>query len=121
MCSSDLYRVDRILFHEIIGTVTDAVYARPHVRYDVFSNNTARLRIELAAVASMAVKAASTPGGTRPLGVEIDPTVGYYAKDGFALALEQATLVPLSGLDDAVNSRSARPAQLWRLHLSYAF
>ena len=26
------YRVDRILFREIIGTVTDAMYAKPHAR-----------------------------------------------------------------------------------------
>ena len=26
------YHIDQILFREIIGTVTDAIYVRPHVR-----------------------------------------------------------------------------------------
>ena len=32
------YRIDRILFREIIGTVTDAVYLRPHARATLAKN-----------------------------------------------------------------------------------
>jgi uncharacterized protein (TIGR04551 family) len=115
------YRVDRILFREIIGTVTDAVYLRPHARIDLYRFASGRLTASLAAVASWAVNAESAPGQKRPLGVELDPTLAYASRDGFQVALEQATLFPLSGLDNRELGLSAEPAQLWRLRLTHGF
>lgn len=115
------YHVDRILFREIIGTVTDAVYVRPHLRADVFRFPTGRLEARLAAIASWAVNAESAPGREHALGIEIDPTLAYASKDGFEVALEQATLFPLAGLDNPELGLSAQPAQLWRLRLAYGF
>ena len=65
--------------------------------------------------------AESTPGGKRPLGLEIDPTLRYDSRVGFTAALEQATLVPLAGLDNPALGRTAKPAQLWRMRMLYAF
>jgi uncharacterized protein (TIGR04551 family) len=115
------YRVDRILFREIIGTVTDAVYVRPHVRWNMVRLGTSWLTSSLAAVASFATFATSTPGGKAPLGVEIDPTLSYGSKDGFGAAIEHAVLIPLAGLDNVELGLKAKPAQLVRLRLTYAF
>lgn len=115
------YRVDRILFREIIGTVTDAVYLRPHVAGDLFRFASGRLRASAAAVWSWAVNPESAPGGRRPLGVEVDPTLSYESRDGFVLALEQATLIPLAGLDNPGLGLKAKPAQLWRLSAAFTF
>jgi len=115
------YRVDRILFREIIGSVTDAGYLRPHVDWAVMRNHRGTLTLGLAAIASWAVYAASTPGGERPLGVEIDPTIRYDSPFGFGMAIEQATLLPLSGLDNPQQGLDAQPAQLWRARLMYGF
>jgi uncharacterized protein (TIGR04551 family) len=115
------YRVDRILFREIIGTVTDAVYLRPHVRWTVADVGPSKLTAQLAAVASFAVQSASAPGGKSPLGVEIDPTLSWGSRDGFNLALEYAALLPLAGLDNRELHMSAKPAQLVRLRAIYAF
>jgi uncharacterized protein (TIGR04551 family) len=115
------YHVDRILFREIIGTVTDAVYVRPHLRADVFRFASGRLEARLAAIASWAVNAESAPGREHALGIELDPTLAYASKDGFEVALEQATLFPLAGLDNPELGLSAQPAQLWRLRLAYGF
>jgi uncharacterized protein (TIGR04551 family) len=115
------YRVDRILFREIIGTVTDAVYLRPHARLDLFRFASGRLTASLAAIASFAVNPESAPGQKRPLGIELDPTLAYASRDGFEVALEQATLFPLAGLDNPELGRSAEPAQLWRLRLTHGF
>lgn len=115
------YRVDRILFREIVGTVTDAIYLRPHARWTVLRVGPSSLSASLAAVASWAVEATSTPGGRSPLGVEIDPTLAYENRDGFAAALEHAALFPLSGLDNPRLHASAQPAQLVRLRLSFVF
>ena len=115
------YRVDRILFREIIGTVTDAIYVKPRLRGDVFRFSSGRLSAELAAVASFAVNHQSAPGQKSPLGVEVDPTLSYRSSDGFELAFEQATLFPLSGLDNPELGLRAKPAQLWRLRAAFVF
>lgn len=115
------YHIDRILFREIIGTVTDAVYLRPHARITLFDAGRAKLVFELAAIASWAAEAQSTPGGERFLGIEIDPTLGLYTRDGFSAVIEQAVFVPGPALDNRIDDITARPAQLWRLHLGYRF
>ncbi len=115
------YHIDRILFREIIGTVTDAVYLKPHLRYDLLTNIKGKLSVGLASVISFAAVPESAPGQAAPLGVEIDPTISYVSDVGFRADLEQATLVPLAGLDNLELSLPAKPAQLWRLRLSYSY
>lgn len=115
------YRIDRILFREIIGTVTDAFYFRPHVRYRAFDEAFGRLELSLFAVTSFAMEVASTPGGDRPLGLELDPSLYYQSREGFAVAVDYAFLVPFSGLDNPAMGLRAQPAQLARLRLMYAF
>jgi uncharacterized protein (TIGR04551 family) len=115
------YRVDRILFREIIGTVTDAIYLRPHLRYDLVRLQKSKLTIGLSANLSFAAVSESAPGQSAPLGFEVDPDITYSSDIGFQAALEQATLAPLAGLDNVELGLPAKPAQLWRLRLSYAF
>jgi uncharacterized protein (TIGR04551 family) len=115
------YRIDRILFREIIGTVTDAIYLRPHARYRLVDDRHAELDAELAVIASWAASAASTPSGARPLGIEIDPGLTYRTRDGFRAALEYAVLLPGAAFDNPDAGLSAAPAQLWRLRLGYVF
>lgn len=115
------YRVDRILFREIIGTVSDAVYVRPHVTWRFLDLGAGRFSASLAAIASFAVESASAPGGESPLGLELDPTLVYESRDGFLLALDYAALFPFSGLDNPAAGLTARPAQLARLRVHFAF
>jgi uncharacterized protein (TIGR04551 family) len=115
------YRIDRILFREIVGTVTDAVYARPHARVRLVEETSFRVTATGAAVASMASFAESTPGGKKPLGVEIDPSITYEHKDGFFATLDYAVLFPLAGLDNPQVGLFAKPAQLVRLRFNYVF
>ena len=115
------YRVDRILFREIIGTVTDAVYLRPHVRLPIADAGGAILSFDTAAIASWAVEAASTPSGERALGVEVDPSLRYETRDGFVASLDYAFLVPLGAFDNSAAGLDARTAQLWRLRMRFPF
>ncbi|HVY47501.1 MAG TPA: hypothetical protein VHB21_16545, partial [Minicystis sp.] len=115
------YLVDRILFREIIGTVTDAIYVRPHAEIEPVRFPRGALSLGLFSVISFAAEPTSTPSGKRPLGVEIDPTITYRADFGFEAALEQATLIPLAGFDNPALGLTAKPAQLWRLRLTYGF
>ncbi|WNG29863.1 TIGR04551 family protein [Cystobacter fuscus] len=91
------YRVDNILFRELIGTVTDAFYAKPTLRYtltqgfDVFGS----------AVYSQAIYPQSTPSFTdRPLGLETNLGARYETEDGFVARVDWSVLFPLSGLQD---------------------
>lgn len=114
------YRVDRILFREILGAVTDAVYARPHARVTIASATSAKLSAHTAVIASSAVEKSSTPSGKAPLGVEIDPSLVFETK-AFLAALDYGVLFPLAGFDNSVANLSAKPAQLIRLRLNYLF
>lgn len=115
------YRIDRILFREIVGAVTDAIYVRPHGKVTLFENAKGRAEFRLFGVASFAVEPASAPGGERPLAIEIDPTLAYESALGFGAYLEQATLIPLSGLDNRDLGLDAKPAQLWRARMQLFF
>ena len=115
------YRVDRILFREIIGTVTDAWYLRPHARVSVMRLRTGTLQASVAAIASFAVYASSTPGGKTPLGFEVDPTLSYMSNDGFGIALEGAVFFPGSAFNNLEARLTARAAQLLRIRLLFLF
>lgn len=115
------YRVDRILFREIIGAVTDAFYVRPHMRLHLSRVGPGTLTASLAGVASWAMFPESSPGGEQALGVELDPTLVYESDDGLQVALEHAVLFPLAGLRNGIQGIDPTPAQLLRLRLMYLF
>jgi hypothetical protein len=79
------------------------------------------LQASVAGIASWAVIPENAPGGQSPLGIEIDPTLAYQSRDGFAVALEYAVLFPLAGLDNPVAHMNAFPAQLARARVMYRF
>jgi uncharacterized protein (TIGR04551 family) len=114
------YKIDRILFAEIIGTVTDAIYLRPHLRLNVSDAGPGRFSLSAAAILSWAVQATSTPSGARHLGVELDPSLEY-AAEGFRAALDYAVLVPGAAFDNPMAGLDATAAQLVRLRLGYVF
>ena len=111
------YRIDRILFREIIGTVTDAFYVRPHLRWTMTEHPSGRLRFTLAGVASMALERSSTPGDDNALGVELDPTLSYENDEGWSIVADYAVLFGLGGLANRATGLSPEPAQLFRLSL----
>ncbi len=115
------YRIDRILFREIVGTVTDAIYVRPHGRVRLAELGPGRLEAQLAVIASFAVEPSSTLSGERGLGIEVDPTLVYATTQGFLASLEYAVLFPLAGFDNPTAGLDARPAQLFRARLGLQF
>lgn len=115
------YRVDRILFREIIGTVTDAAYLRPHATVVVARAASGTLTASVAVVGSRALHASSTPGGDANLGVEVDPTLAWNGTEGLTAVLEHAVLFPLAGLDNPDANMPAKPAQLVRMRLGWRF
>ena len=114
------FHVDRILFREIIGTVTDAAYVRPHVDWHTGEPETGMLEIELATIASWAMQPTSTPSGERALGLEIDPTIRYQHQM-FRVEAGYALFLPGAAFDNAPAGLSARPAQRATLQLNVGF
>jgi len=97
------YRVDMILWRELLGNVTDAWYAKPSLRWDVVGG----LVFDASLIYSQAVTAASTPSATRlnngvaPLGIEFDTKLTYGTDDGFHGWLQYGLLQPLDGFSGA--------------------
>lgn len=91
------YRVDLLLFRELIGTVTGAYYIKPEVTY-TFSNG---LGGTFAPIYGQALFVANTPaaagkGTTTPLGVELDAEIFYHPKKmkGFEASISYGLLIP---------------------------
>ena len=121
------YHVDQILFREIIGTITDAFYIRPHARITLVEVGRGHLEAGAAIIASWAVEATSTPSGKAALGIELDPELRYASRDGFALTLDYGVLAPGAAFERAASptgdntTLKAQPAQSFRVRAGFAF
>jgi uncharacterized protein (TIGR04551 family) len=113
------FRIDQILFREIIGTITDAVYLRPHASTTLLAAGHGKLEVIAALIASWAVEATSTPSGERALGVELDPELRYTHQDGFAISLAYGVLLPGAAFDNS--TLEAKAAQVVRGRIWFVF
>ena len=104
------YRVDMILYREILGGVTDSFYVKPKVQYRI----TQGLNIFGAGIYSRAIFAESTPSagnGTQPqdpnLGIELNAGARYETEDGFYAQAQYGILFPLGGFNREQNGAMA--------------
>jgi uncharacterized protein (TIGR04551 family) len=116
------YRVDLILFRHVLGQVTDAMYVKPKMRWDMFPG----VALDAQIVYSRALEAASTPsaaadgsGGSENLGIEADVMLTYASGDGFQAFGEYGILQPLGGLE--VQDRSLSRAHFLAFGLAAKF
>jgi uncharacterized protein (TIGR04551 family) len=101
------YRVDNILWRELVGTVTDAFYAKPTVRYTLAPGFDAFGSV----IYSQALYAESTPSfSDTALGLETNLGARYETDDGFIARVEWSVLFPLAGLQDS--EATLRPTEL---------
>lgn len=92
------YRVDLVLWREILGAVTDAWYLKPSIRYELIDG----LAAQAAVIYSQAFYRESTPSTrNRALGFEIDVGLHYESDDGFGAWLDWGVLQPLDGWNGA--------------------
>jgi uncharacterized protein (TIGR04551 family) len=113
------YHIDQILFREIIGTITDAFYIRPHAKVTLLQVGAGHIEAGVALIASWAIEATSTPSGKAPLGIELDPELRYASKDGFALTLDYGVFAPGTAFDNT--TLKAQTAQSFRVRAGFAF
>jgi uncharacterized protein (TIGR04551 family) len=90
------YRIDLILWREVIGMFTDAWYVKPSIEYLITEGFGAGLEI----IYSQAMFQESPSGNSRPLGIEFDMHLFYSSEDGFIAGIDYGVLVPFSGMDN---------------------
>lgn len=131
------YRVDLILFRNILTRVQGVYYFRPGVQYDFTrSPDGERFGGRADIVYSRASKFVQTPGHKEDLGVELDFSLYYQSRDGslnddpskiggFYAMLQYGVLFPLGGLGYMANPGFAAPeissAQIVRLYLGVVY
>lgn len=106
------YHIDLLLFREVIGAVTNAVYVKPWVSFDFFSSQEESLAVRADFLIATALDSAATPGNKNFLGFEADVKLYYEDKGKFRFDVEAGFLVPGAAFDyiddnQAENSRSA--------------
>jgi uncharacterized protein (TIGR04551 family) len=123
------YEVDLILFRELIGTVTNAVYMKPTLSYDI----TDRITMKAQTVLSFAAVPVSTPGNSLMYGIELDGDLGYQ-NEGFFAGFSYGVLFPMAALDHPIdpgfgfcpsaskcNAGEAKTAQTFQMRLALQF
>ncbi len=86
------YRIDLILFREILGGITDAMYLKPSASYDLVDG----FRLYAAVIGAKSMYAASTPNQLDSiLGLELDVGARYETEDGFIAAFSWGVFFPL--------------------------
>ncbi len=115
------YRIDRILYAEIIGTVTDSLYVRPWGRARLLDFSSSQVNLKASGTLSRSIFAPSTPGNDAALGLELHTSLTWESKDGFDVLAEYAVLFPFAGLSNPQQGLNALPAQLARLRLAWKF
>ena len=117
------YRVDLILFRNILTRVQGAYYFKPGVEYDFTRDkNGQKLGGGASVIWSRASEFIQTPGHARDLGVELNGKVYFQSRDGtlnddrekmggFYTSIEYGVLFPLSGLGYLPMQQSTYAAQ----------
>jgi uncharacterized protein (TIGR04551 family) len=132
---SPAYNIDLILHRRLLQRVQGTYYFRPNVEYDFIRNpNGQRFGGNAAAIWTRASEFVQTPGHKSDLGVELNLSVFYQAKDGslndnpqkqggFYAMLQWGILFPLSGMDSPPGTIKfdTTQAQTARLHLGVVF
>lgn len=121
------YRVDDLLFKYVIGTVTNAMYFKPFVQYDLFDSDTDALGARAEVLYARAIEPSATPGNSANLGVETSLKLFYEEKGLFFAGVEWTVLWPLAAFnlipsfEDVGVSKAARWSTVLRGRIGVMF
>lgn len=87
------YKVDLILFRELLGSVTNAIYVKPKLEYALSKS----FLFRAANITSFAARSVATPGNGSMYGIEFDGDLGY-SSGAFYAGLSYGVLFPLSAM-----------------------
>ncbi|WP_438014057.1 TIGR04551 family protein [Sorangium sp. So ce315] len=118
------YRVDQILFRNILSRVQGAYYFRPGVDWDFARDkNGQRAGLGASLIWSRASEFVQAPGNARDLGIELNGQLYFQSKDGtlnddpdkmggFYTAVQYGVLFPLGGLGQLAGERAIQEIDL---------
>jgi len=115
------YRLDLILFRQVLGGVTNAVYFKPWVATDILQMEGATLTARFDALYALAANPEGTPGDGQHWGVELDGRVTLKLDSGLTAELGVGVLLPLDALDNALTGESPDPAFAARGLVTWSF
>lgn len=128
------YIVDLILFREIIGGVTNAMYFKPYLAYNFVDEgedgalDREKWGFKLSGMYAQALVADGTPGENSPLGLEFDLELYMHEIGAFKWSLAYGILFPMSGLDSlSVDEQQrtvrtqANTAQTLQMNMGFQF
>jgi uncharacterized protein (TIGR04551 family) len=87
------YKVDMILWRRLYGAVTNAVYIKPFLQYDL----TKSIMFKLSNITSLALKPIATPGNQTVYGTEFNGDLGYHS-DHLYFGISYGVLFPFGAL-----------------------
>ena len=93
------YIVDLILFRQIIGAVTNAVYFNPYIQYNFVQDDTDEWGFRLQTEYAFAMEPKATPGDKRNLGLEFDMGLFITEIDRFRWSLDYGLLLPFGAFE----------------------
>jgi uncharacterized protein (TIGR04551 family) len=95
------YNTDLILYHHILGTVSQSYYFHPWLRYDFLRSALGKqLGVQVDVLYSRAVFAQSTiSNSSANLGIEIDAQLMYVSADSFHAGIKYGVLFPLGAFE----------------------
>ena len=100
------YHIDSILFRNLLGTVSNAIYLKPAVAYWFDLAQGRQLGVNGTVIYSLAQVPVSTPGNSLQYGLEMNVGVTYRnTAEGFYAGMTWGVLWPFGALD--------RPSPLW--------
>lgn len=110
------YRVDGLLFRDVIGAVANTVFVKPAWRFLV-AEGSHTIGLEGSVLAAVAASSAATPGKGSLLGIEPELTLDYSSSSGMAGLLRGSLLIPGSAFSAGSESAevATRIEAVWRL------
>ncbi len=122
------YRVDLILFRNVLGAIGGAWYSRPGISYDIIRDDFGQLLgLRADFIYSRAAREVQTYGAEPNLGLELNGSIYYRTEDGpefwdgFYAMFQYGILFPLAGLNDVDQDLNLDKAQTLRLVMGVQF
>lgn len=120
------YIIDLILFREVLGGVSNALYVKPYFGYELERKKDTRWGLRASALYAQALKPEYTAGNDPGLGLELDAEAYLYEVNRFRASLAYGVLFPFDGLNllnaqRDVILRSAETAQTLQFNLGLMF
>jgi len=121
------FKVDQILFREVLGSIHNAYYIKPWVQWDFIAEQDVDFALRADLEYAGAVQAAATPSGSSTLGYELDVSVFYLEAGRLQAGISAALLFPGGALDlvmgyqDSLEAKEADWAMRFHGHLVWMY